>query len=166
MAAGNNGVMAFFEMDKNLKLSSPLAIQILQAKMPDSQITSVYPSSDDSLISLITKNKKYYYNLLNTYFIDSDQNPIQPLFPVGFHTKPVTSVSFCLSKSLFATCAGDYTLKVWTLVESDSMEKHGIITKNCHAEPLSVSIHPNGLVLALCHYNKFVIYGILKAGLM
>lgn len=50
---------------------------------------------------------------MNTNETDGDIQAIQPLFPNGFHTKKITSLSVAKLKTIFATCGEDNYVRIW-----------------------------------------------------
>lgn len=102
------------------------------------------------------KDAQLNFSLLNTYHLDSEISPIQPLFPTGFHTKKINSISCSSCKSIFATCSEDNTVKIWNYYDSEATEKKGVMSQEFKEEPLCLSMHPSGLYIAICFTNWLI----------
>jgi WD40 repeat protein len=114
----------------------------------------VFSPSQLSLIYI--SDSSLNFSLLNTYHLDSEISPIQPLFPTGFHTKKINSISCSSCKSIFATCSEDNTVKIWNYYDSETTEKKGVMSQEFKEEPLCLSMHPSGLYIAICFTNWYI----------
>lgn len=133
----------------------------------EDRIIRIHTSSNDGIITVATTNEigsfNFYY--LNTLRIDADISSLDQFFASGFHNKKINSLSRSVTKQLFASCSEDYTVKIWNFFDVEGYEKKGILSQRFNEEPLSVSLHPSGLFIAVSFASMFKIFAIVNNSL-
>lgn len=127
---GNRGCVCIYDIEKNYSIVNTMSFEMKFPNNEDHKIFFLSSSSNDSIISISSYDPSgsITYHLLNTYQLDTEVSPIQPFFTAGFHTKKINGISTSVTKSIFATCSEDNTVKIWNFFESESHEKRGIIS--------------------------------------
>lgn len=133
----------------------------------EQKVVYISSSSNYSIISLVSKdnNNNAYYNLLHTDQLDTEDSPIQPFFSAGYHTNKINHLTKSVAQSIFCSCSMDNTVKIWNYYENDNpdkKEKKGIISQSFKEEPLSASLHPFGMFVAVCFATGFKVFAILN----
>ncbi|EAR86922.2 WD domain, G-beta repeat protein (macronuclear) [Tetrahymena thermophila SB210] len=161
---GNRGCVCIYDIEKNYQIVNIMSFEMKFQNNDDHKIFFLSSSSNDSIISIASYEPagSITYHLLNTYQLDTEVSPIQPFFTAGFHTKKINGITTSITKNIFATCSEDNTVKIWNYYESESQEKRGIISQYFKEEPLSVSLHPFGMFIAVGFTNGFKIFAILN----
>ena len=133
----------------------------------EDKIIRIHTSTNDGIITVATTNEigsfNFYY--LNTLRIDADISSLDQFFASGFHNKKINSLTRSVTKQLFASCSEDYTIKIWNFFDVEGYEKKGILSQKFSEEPLSVSLHPSGLFLAVSFATMFKIFAIVNNSL-
>lgn len=83
-------------------------------------------------------------------------------FSSGFHNKKINCLSTAVTKQLLATCSEDNAVKIWNFFDIEGYEKKGLISHVFNEEPLSVSMHPCGLFLAVSFSSGFKVFAIVN----
>jgi WD40 repeat protein len=99
---------------------------------------------------------------LNTFRIDADISSLDQFFSSGFHNKKINCLSTAVTKQLLASCSEDNAVKIWNFFDIEGYEKKGLISHVFNEEPLSVSMHPCGLFLAVSFSSGFKVFAIVN----
>lgn len=70
-----------------------------------------------------------------------------------------------MTKQLLASCSEDNTVKIWNFFDAEGYEKKGLLSHKFSEEPLSVSMHPSGLFLAVSFSSMFKVFAIVNNSL-
>lgn len=181
---GSNKALSIYELDRNYTanlilggssknsdkqniLDKPNAMNskaIIVREDCEDKIIRIHTSTNDGIITVATTNEigsfNFYY--LNTLRIDADISSLDQFFASGFHNKKVNSLTRSVTKQLFASCSEDYTVKIWNFFDVEGYEKKGILSQKFNEEPLSVSLHPSGLFIAVSFSTMFKIFAIVN----
>lgn len=111
--------------------------------------------------------------MLNDIDVKDEMNKMEKFFPAGFHRSKINKVSLSLARSIFATAGQDDVVRLWLYdtVDRDKnqdkgssfpLEKQGILYQKNQDNPVGVSLHPFGFLLAVAFNNGFKVYKLLK----
>ncbi|CAF0922961.1 unnamed protein product [Brachionus calyciflorus] len=74
----------------------------------------------------------------------------------SFHHTSILTIDSCFQKPLIITYAKEGIVKIWNYID-----KNIILSKRFEESVQSVSLHPNGLFLAVSFANKLILYSII-----
>ncbi|XP_058248965.1 cilia- and flagella-associated protein 57-like [Hemibagrus wyckioides] len=107
---------------------------------PLQAITSMCISPSEEALAISTDQGQLYHISLNSEELIKNKKTQFMHLSQSFHSGSITGLSVCATKPLMATCSNDRTVHIWNYHKKSLVQ-----FKQFEEEPLSVSIHPNGL---------------------
>ena len=132
---------------------------VVTTELSTGMLTTIALSPNDENICAITSDGQLLScNIVSFKTLVSDN--IKPAV-TSFHApKAIVGMDTAVSKPLVVTCSLDCTLRVWNI------QKHELeLMKQFPEEMLSISIHPNGMHVAVGFSDKLRIFHLLESDL-
>jgi len=165
------GVIAYFQIDNFDKIKE----QVERISLSNPQNYLIRGFQDSKKIKFISVNKKFSlttlvvkdqgqldYYLISEIDVKDELNKMGRFFRGGFHRSKVKSLGVSLAKSNFITVGQDDVIRLWTYNSIGNREKGGVLYSESKESPLSVSIHPYGLFVAVAYSSGFKVFTLLK----
>lgn len=92
--------------------------------------------------------------------MESEDSPASDIFGEGQHHKSILSLSCSTQKNLLASSSADRTVKVWSYGEE--MESRSLLSAQFKDEPVCVTTHPLGIMVAISFKTEIRVFGILS----
>ncbi|XP_058246896.1 cilia- and flagella-associated protein 57-like [Hemibagrus wyckioides] len=156
--AGNLGEVCLYEKTEEYGYMKATEIRIPQdpcSSEPQEVIEMCLSPSEETLAISTHRGLIYHVNLASVELSQSKQANFEHLFN-SLHLGSITGLSVCDSKTLFATCSKDNTVRIWNY-KTNSLE----LQRKFPEEPTCISLHPNGLSILVGFSTKVCLMNLL-----
>jgi len=153
---GERGLVCFFDLElkSELEAKNLMNFKVRINMAEDLHVAQMHISESEKYLSLVCRRAgQVYYCAINTLSLDSPSSPLWLLFPINFRSQPITALLPCRYRQLVASYSGSVQLQMMGPAISYSLTMPN--------QPLSVSLHPLGLFIAVAYYDNIQIYAVL-----
>lgn len=156
-----NGHMKLFERMEDIKEKYQLEDNFSLYGDFKGDITAFAMGPDESLVCVTSKHQLLSISLTNIPMMKNGVGGVEYVL-TPFHSpndhgdSTITGIDVALWKQILVTCGRDCTLRVW-----NASEKKMELMKKFEEEPISLSMHPSGMYVAVAFADKILLLSLL-----